>query len=76
MNETLSRWWTGIQQVINYPLIELGDSHLTLNTILKLLMLLALVLVAERYLRRLVRRRVLAHTHLSPELQREPPEAG
>jgi small-conductance mechanosensitive channel len=69
MSETLIQWWTGIQKVINYPLIELGDSHVTLNTFLKLLVLLALVLVTERYLRRLLRRRVLAHTRLEPDLQ-------
>jgi small-conductance mechanosensitive channel len=69
MSETLGRWWAAIQKAVNYPLIELGDTHLTLNHILKLLLVLALVLVAERYLRRLLRRRVLARTHMSPDLQ-------
>ena len=69
MSETLSRWWAVIQELVNYPLIELGDSALTLNSILKLLLVAGLVLVAERYLRRLLRRRVLAHTRLSPDLQ-------
>jgi small-conductance mechanosensitive channel len=69
MNETLNHWWAEIQNVINYPLIELGDSHLTLNSIVKLLLVMVLVVVAERYLRRLVRKRVLAHTHLEPDLQ-------
>lgn len=69
MNETLSQWWAGLQRVLNYPLVELGDSHLTLNSILKLLLIVVLVFVAERYLRRLLRRRVLARTHLSPDLQ-------
>ncbi len=69
MSDTLSQWWTGIQKVINYPLVDLGDSHVTLNSILKLLVLVGLVLVAERYLRRILRRRVLAHTRLEPDLQ-------
>jgi small-conductance mechanosensitive channel len=69
MNETLSQWWTVIQKVINYPLFELGDNDLTLSRILKLLVLVALVLVAERYLRRILRRRVLARTKLEPDLQ-------
>lgn len=69
MNEALSRWWTEVHRVINYPLIELGDSPLTLNSILKLLVLVVLVLVAERYLRRVLRRRVLARTKLEPDLQ-------
>lgn len=69
MSETLSRVWTEIQTVINYPLLKLGEGQLTLNGIMKLAVLLALVLVAERYLRRLLRRRILAHTHLEPDLQ-------
>jgi len=69
MNETLQRWWTDIQNIVNYPLIELGDSHLTLKGIVQLLLVIALVLVAERYLRRIVRRRILARTHLEPDLQ-------
>ncbi len=69
MNETLNQWWATVQNIINYPLIELGDSHLTLNGIAKLLLVMALVVLAERYLRRIIRRRVLAHTHLEPDLQ-------
>ena len=68
MSETLKEWWTGIQQVLNYP-VELGDSHVTLSGILKLLTLVVLVFVVERYLRRALRRRVLARTKLEPDLQ-------
>lgn len=69
MGETLSQWWTELQRVLNYPLIELGGSHLTLSGLVKLLVVVILVFVAERYFRRLLRRRVLARTHLSPDLQ-------
>ena len=69
MNDTLTGWWTDFLKVINYPLIELGDSHLTLNNIAKLILILLLVLVAERFLRRILRRRVLSRTHLDPDLQ-------
>jgi len=69
MSETLNQWWMGIEKVLNYPLIGLGNTHLTLNSILELLIVLALVLVAERYLRRLLRRRVLSRTRLEPDLQ-------
>ena len=58
-----------VQNIINYPLIELGDTHLTLNSIVKLLLVMALVVLVERYLRRIIRRRVLARTHLEPDLQ-------
>ncbi len=68
MSESLKQWWAGILDVLNYP-IALGKSQLTLGGILKLLAVLVLVLVAERYLRRLLRRRVLSRTHLSPDLQ-------
>jgi len=68
MNETLSHWWAQIQSVFSHQ-IKLGDSTLTLNGILQMLAAVMLVLVAERYLRRIIRRRVLAHTHLEPGLQ-------
>jgi len=69
MNETANQWWAGIQKVTNYPLVELGDTPLTLNSLIKLLVVVALVLVLERYLRRLLRRRILARTKLEPDLQ-------
>lgn len=68
MNETLKAWWAGIQDVLNYS-FTIGKSELTLRGILTLLVILALVLVSERYLRRLLRRRVLVRTHLPPDLQ-------
>ncbi len=69
MNETLNHWWAEIQTIFNQPLVELGDSHLTLNSILKLLVVMLVVLVAERYLRRVLRKRILARTHMEPDLQ-------
>jgi small-conductance mechanosensitive channel len=69
MNELWHHWWTTLNQILDYPLIQLGDSHLTLNSILKLLALMALVLVTERYLRRLLRRRLLSRTRFEPDLQ-------
>lgn len=69
MNSTGNQWWTEVSKVINYPLIEFGGSDLTLNSIIKLTVLLGLLFATERYLRRLLRRRVLARTHLSHDLQ-------
>jgi small-conductance mechanosensitive channel len=69
MNETLDGFWSHVQNALNYPLVTLGDGKLTLNGVIKLLVLLALVLAAERLLRRLVIRRVLRHTHFDPSLQ-------
>lgn len=69
MLETINSWWADAQRVFHYPLLDLGDSHLTLDGIIKLLVILTLVLVFERILRRTLRRRVLARTHLEPDLQ-------
>ena len=69
MNDTLNRWWAVIQNIFNQPLVQLGDSALTLNGIVKLLLVMTLVLVAERFLRRILRRRVLSRTHMEPDLQ-------
>jgi small-conductance mechanosensitive channel len=69
MSETLNHWWAEIQNVINYPLIELGDNSLTLNSVVKLLLVMVLVVLVERFLRRTLRRRILARTHLEPDLQ-------
>jgi small-conductance mechanosensitive channel len=69
MFNTLNLWWNDVQRVFHYPLIDLGDSHLTLDGIIKLLVILTLVIVGERILRKQLRRRVLARTHLEPDLQ-------
>jgi small-conductance mechanosensitive channel len=68
MNDTLHRWWTAIQSVFSYS-FKLGNGEVTLNGILQMLVLMVLVLVAERYLRKLLIRRVLTRTHLEPDLQ-------
>ena len=69
MSETLKQWWADIQSVLNYQPVELGGINLTLNGIIKLLLVMTLVVVLERLFRRFLRRRVLARTHLEPELQ-------
>ena len=58
-----------IRDTMDYPLITLGDSSVTLAAILKLLLLFALVMVAEYLLRRFFTRRVLKRTPLDPSLQ-------
>ena len=69
MNDAFDQFWTHVKEILDYKLLTLGNSVLTLNNILKLLVLLVLVLVAERYLRRFLKRRVLAHTNLEQDLQ-------
>lgn len=55
--------------MLNYPLLTLGESSLTLAIILKLLLLFALVLVAETLLRRHLAMRLLQRTSLDAPLQ-------
>ena len=43
MSETLKHWWTNIQTVLNHEIIELGGNSLTLNGIIKLLLVMTLV---------------------------------
>ena len=69
MNQTWSQWWTAFDKIVNYPLIDLGDSHLTLNSIVKLVLVMLLVVVAERGLRSALRRKILVRTHLDSDLQ-------
>ena len=69
MNETLKLWWSKLESILDYELMRMGDKQLTLKAILMLLLLLALVLIIERYFRRALRKHVLARTHLEPDLQ-------
>jgi small-conductance mechanosensitive channel len=56
-------------RILNYPLMKLGDSSLTLVAVLKFLCIIALVFAAERTVRRHLVRRFLQRTHLEPALQ-------
>ena len=59
MIETLKHWWADIHDVLNYQFVELGGNSLTLNGIIKLLLVMTLVVVLERLFRSFLRRRVL-----------------
>jgi small-conductance mechanosensitive channel len=58
-----------IEGVLSYPLFTIGESELTVGTILFLLFAFALVIVAERFLRKQVLTRVLGRTRFDPALQ-------
>jgi len=68
MSETLKQWWAEVQKVLNYQ-IELGDTHLTLSSLLKLIVIVVLVFLVEKRLRRLLKGRVLTRTRLPSDLQ-------
>jgi small-conductance mechanosensitive channel len=69
MNGALAQLWTDIKTVLNYPFTTVGGNPLTLRDVVQVVFIPAVVLVAERYLRRLLRQRVLARTHLEASLQ-------
>lgn len=60
---------TGMERVLNYPLLKLGDTQVTLSLLLAILLLLVLVVVGERLIRHLVVLRLLRKTKLEPSLQ-------
>ncbi|HMP81493.1 MAG TPA: mechanosensitive ion channel [Verrucomicrobiota bacterium] len=69
MNETLDQLWSDIVSILNQPLLTLGSKQLTLGLLLKLILLVVAILVAERFFRAMVLRRVLKRTHLDASLQ-------
>lgn len=69
MNDSLERFWSHLHRILNYPLANLGDTHLTLASLLVLTVLVVLVFIVESLLRRQLIRRVLNRTHLAASLQ-------
>src|SRR6185369_16366642 len=55
--------------VLTYPLFKLGETDITLSTLFKLALLVALVVFVERILRRQLLHRLLYHTRLASSLQ-------
>lgn len=69
MNFSFEEIWNPLRSALNYPLMELGAARVTLAGLLKFGTLVALVFVAESFVRRHLIRRVLGRTHLEPSLQ-------
>jgi small-conductance mechanosensitive channel len=69
MNADLQQLFNDLLRILNYPLMKLGDSNLTLAEVLKFLCIIVLVFVCERTLRRHLMRRFLQRTHLEPAMQ-------
>jgi small-conductance mechanosensitive channel len=62
-------FFTGMERVLNYPLLKLGETPVTLSLIITTLLLLGLVIVGERMLRRYFVLRLLRKTKFEPSLQ-------
>jgi small-conductance mechanosensitive channel len=69
MNGSTNVFFRGLQEVLEYPLIKFGGTAFTPLSITKILFWLALVLVLQYFLRRLVVQRVLKRTRLDVSLQ-------
>ena len=61
--------WSEILSIFTKPLFQLGQTWVSLATIVQFLGVVGLVVLLSRVLRRLLRTRVLAHTKLDPGLQ-------
>ena len=64
MTDTLAQFLEQILHVMSFELFKLGSSVITLSSILKLLLLVAFVILAESVLRRAFMQRVLTRTQL------------
>lgn len=58
-----------LQNILNYPLIRFGGIHVTLWTIFHFVIVILLVLILSRYVRNLLKERVLVRTRLEIGLQ-------
>ena len=69
MTNTLNTINEDVHGWLAYPLGKLGDSTLTVGGVIELLVLLALVLIVERFLRHFLISRILSRTKLDPPLR-------
>ena len=58
-----------LQDILQYPLIKIGDSNVTLTTLFVFALVIALVFLSELLLRRFITRRFLQRTQLHPSMQ-------
>ena len=69
MNSDTQMLARDLLDILHYPLLKLGDSNLTLASLLVFTCALVLVFLSERLLRRYLIRRFLQRTKLQPSLQ-------
>jgi small-conductance mechanosensitive channel len=69
MPEELRQFLLSTKELLEYPLVRLGNTDLTLKGILLLSLWMAVVFLVDRALRRLVVERVLRRTHFDASLQ-------
>jgi small-conductance mechanosensitive channel len=69
MNADTQKFINDLFDVLEHPLGKIGDSTLTLASVLLFICVIALVFLCERLLRRYLIRRFLQHTHFQPSMQ-------
>ena len=69
MNDATNTALAVLRDLLNYPLVKMGEASLTLSIVVKLLLLFALVLGVEYLLRRYLTKRLLKRTRLDASLQ-------
>jgi small-conductance mechanosensitive channel len=69
MNSDTQKIAGGLLDIMEYPLVKIGNSNLTLASLLIFVVVLALVFLSELLLRRYLIRRFLQHTHFQPSMQ-------
>lgn len=69
MGDALAKLLGRMESVFTYSLFRLGETDITLATLFKLAVLVAVVVTLERLLRRHLLRRLLHHTRLAASLQ-------
>ena len=60
---------TDLMHVLQYPLVKIGDSNVTLLTLIVFVLVIALVFLFELILRRYLIRRLLDRTHFHPSMR-------
>jgi small-conductance mechanosensitive channel len=69
MNEIVVEFFNQLRGIATYPLFRLGDTDVAVSTVLKLAVLVALVVLVERFVRRALLQRLLKRTRLGSSLQ-------
>jgi len=65
----MEQFWEDVRRILEYPLIRIGQSPLTLAAIATFILAVGLVFVLESLLRRYFLMKLLRRTHLQPSLQ-------
>ena len=69
MNSDAQNLVVRARDILQYPLVKIGDSNVTLASLLVFALAIALVFLCELLLRRYLIRRFLQRTHLHPAMQ-------